>query len=292
MEFRELRYFVALAEELHFARAAARVGIEQSPLSRAISDMERRLGVQLFIRTRRSTTLTPIGEMLLNDARRILAEMEHIRLNIVAAVSGRKGRLRVAVSDGVAHPRISTLLSETRQNDPDIELHVVHIPLREQLRTLRSGLIDVGFGLSPSSDTEVRSIPLWNDALVLVLRPDDQSTASLDSKQIERVASLLFLLGEPLAMDSKPSDTSLLSWARNCERIEYLASIELLLTLVAAGYGRGIIGAAQAETIRRPDIVVRPLNVTGAQYTTFMLQRSEGASSVAARFIARAQNMV
>ena len=65
MEIRELRYFVAVAEELHFARAAARVGIEQSPLSKAISELERNLGVQLFIRTRRSTTLTSVGEALL-----------------------------------------------------------------------------------------------------------------------------------------------------------------------------------------------------------------------------------
>src|SRR6266700_8224129 len=72
METRELRYFVAVAEELHFARAAARVGIEQSPLSKAITEMERHLGVRLFVRTRRSTQLTGVGEMLLEDARRIL----------------------------------------------------------------------------------------------------------------------------------------------------------------------------------------------------------------------------
>jgi DNA-binding transcriptional LysR family regulator len=62
METRELRYFVAVAEELHFARAAARVGIEQSPLSKAITEMERRLSVRLFVRTRRSTQLTYVGE--------------------------------------------------------------------------------------------------------------------------------------------------------------------------------------------------------------------------------------
>ena len=85
METRELRYFVAVAEELHFARAAARVGIEQSPLSKAITEMERHLGVRLFVRTSRSTQLTYVGETLLPVARRILAEVDQARGSILAA---------------------------------------------------------------------------------------------------------------------------------------------------------------------------------------------------------------
>src|SRR5882672_7942008 len=96
METRELRYFVAVAEELHFARAAARVGIEQSPLSKAITEMERHLGVRLFVRTRRSTQLTYVGETLLSDARRILAQVDQAQRNMKAAASGRRGRLRIA----------------------------------------------------------------------------------------------------------------------------------------------------------------------------------------------------
>jgi DNA-binding transcriptional LysR family regulator len=92
MELRLLRYFIAVAEELHFGRAAARVGIEQSPLSKAITDMERRLGVRLFIRTRRSTQLTYVGETLLPDARRILVEVDQAHRNIKAAALTPKCR--------------------------------------------------------------------------------------------------------------------------------------------------------------------------------------------------------
>jgi DNA-binding transcriptional LysR family regulator len=101
METRELRYFVALAEELHFARAAARVGIEQSPLSKAISEMERRPGMQSFLRTRRSTHLTYVGEVLLQDARRVLGDVDQARSNLVATPSGRRGQLRIAMCDGL-----------------------------------------------------------------------------------------------------------------------------------------------------------------------------------------------
>ena len=101
-ELRELYYFVAVAEELHFARAAERVGINQSPLSKAITLMERQLGVRLFVRDRRSTRLTPIGEMLLADARKILAAASQARLSVLAAAEGRTGRLRIAIGDGLA----------------------------------------------------------------------------------------------------------------------------------------------------------------------------------------------
>lgn len=195
MEIRELRYFVALAEELHFARAAARIGIEQSPLSKAITEMERRLGVRLFIRTRRSTTLTSIGETLLRDARVILAQVDSVRHNLLSAALGRSGRLNVGVCDGVAHTRIARLLAHTRQHSPDANIQVVYIPSSEQPRRLRSFHIDVGFGLIPSEDPQLRSIPLWIDHVVIVMRAD----LSLPERPVNPPLTLdlpLILLGE------------------------------------------------------------------------------------------------
>src|ERR1700678_3936276 len=122
MELRLLRYFIAVAEELHFGRAAARIGIEQSPLSKAITDMERHLGVRLFVRTRRRTQLTYVGETLLPDARRILAQVDQAHRNIKAAALGSIGRLRIAICDGLAHPRIAKLLAQSREEDPEIDI--------------------------------------------------------------------------------------------------------------------------------------------------------------------------
>jgi DNA-binding transcriptional LysR family regulator len=118
METRELRYFVALAEELHFGRAAARVCIEQSPLSKAITEMERNLGVKLFVRTRRSTQLTYAGETLLQDARQILSAVDQARDNIRRVATGRRGRLRIAVCDGLAQGRIAKLVAESVNAPP------------------------------------------------------------------------------------------------------------------------------------------------------------------------------
>jgi DNA-binding transcriptional LysR family regulator len=161
IETRQLRYFVALAEELHFARAAARVGIEQPPLSKAISELERELNVRLFIRTRRSTQLTYVGETLLKDAKAILNHLNEAHRNLRAAASGSVGRLRIAICDGTAHPRLVRVIAETRRVDPHVDIHLVHCSVSLQLRQLHSDQIDVALSLVKSSDPDLRAVPLW-----------------------------------------------------------------------------------------------------------------------------------
>ena len=290
MELRQLRYFIAVAEELHFGRAAARIGIEQSPLSKAITDMERRLGVRLFIRTRRSTQLTYVGETLLPDARRILAEVDQARRNIEAAASGRRGRLRIAIGDGLADPRIAALFARSRDVDSEIDIQIMHSPWSAQLRGLRSGVLDVGFTLRPSDDRDLRSVPLWKDPTALIMRPGHRLSAQPSIRQIDADTGALILLGERLSAGTEPIDAWLLSSAQTAQSIEYVASIELLLTMVAAGFGAGLISATQAETNRRSDLVIRPLQIPGAIITTYLIHRHDDPSSVVARFTARAQN--
>jgi DNA-binding transcriptional LysR family regulator len=101
MELRHLRCFLAVAEELHFARAAERLHIEQSPLSRAIKELEEELGVTLFARTTRSTRLTLAGKLFLEHVRRVFAALQQARDSVKAAANGFHGQLRIALSDGI-----------------------------------------------------------------------------------------------------------------------------------------------------------------------------------------------
>ena len=100
MDIRHLRCFLAVAEELHFARAAARLNMEQSPLSRTIRELEEDLGMQLFVRTSRSTRLTPAGRLFLEHVPRVFAALEQARESVKAAANGFHGQLRIALSDG------------------------------------------------------------------------------------------------------------------------------------------------------------------------------------------------
>jgi hypothetical protein len=108
MELRHLRCFLAVAEELHFARAAERLHIEQSPLSRAIKELEEDLGTQLFVRTTRSTRLTLAGKLFLEHVPRVFTALQQARDSVKAAANGFHSQLRVALSDGIPPSRFST----------------------------------------------------------------------------------------------------------------------------------------------------------------------------------------
>jgi DNA-binding transcriptional LysR family regulator len=148
MELRNLRYFLAVAEELHFARAAERLHIEQSPLSRAIKDLECDLGVQLFERTTRSTHLTWTGQVFLTETRRMLATLEQAISTTKAAATGYRGTLRIALSDGIAQPWFAALLALCREEEPDVEIRLFEVVLAEQIKGLRGNLYDAGFALA------------------------------------------------------------------------------------------------------------------------------------------------
>src|SRR6266702_4042264 len=163
MELRHLRYFIAVAEELHFARAAERLHIEQSPLSRAIRDLEIDLGTQLLKRTTRNTRLTWAGQVFMGEARRVLLTLEQAIASAKAAAAGFRGTLRIALSDGVALPRLASLLARCREEDPEVEIRLFEVPLAQQLKGLRSDLYDAGFGQTADVGEGIEAQAAWSD---------------------------------------------------------------------------------------------------------------------------------
>ena len=169
MDLRHLRCFIAVAEELHFARAAERLHIEQSPLSRAIKELEEDLGVRLFDRTTRSTRLTRAGQVFLEHVPRVFSALEQASNSIRAVAAGYQDQLRVALSDGITPPRLSALLAQCRQDDPDIEIRLFEIPLSQQIRGLNDELYDVGFAQSADVGDGIVAEAAWSEPLVVVM---------------------------------------------------------------------------------------------------------------------------
>lgn len=192
MELRHLRCFLAVSEELHFARAAEKLHIEQSPLSRAIKELEEELGVILFARTTRSTRLTRAGKLFLEHVPRVLTALQQARDSVKAAANGFHGQLRVALSDGITPARLSALLVLCRQEEPEVEIRFFEIPLSQQIKGLHDDLYDVGFAQSKEVGDGITALPAWSDPLMVAVparHPLLGRTAALPARPV-RSASL------------------------------------------------------------------------------------------------------
>lgn len=291
LELRHLRCFVVLAEELHFTRAAERLHIEQSPLSRTIKELEDELGVLLFDRDRRGTRLTQAGEVFLQDVHRVFSTLELARENVKAVSSGYLGILRIAVPSGCIGPRLSTFLARCREEDPAVEIRLTEVSLATQLRGLRSGRFNLGFAYTAEVGDGIIAEPIWVDSVVVAV-------AARHPLLVHKQIPLEDLIRYPLVV----ADRRLFgNW--DCEvgqllrdaavklNVEYVASVDMMLTLVAAGYGVGFASAARIGVLNRPDIVIRPLATPNVIHTTYLLRPESDTDTPAAisldRFIAR-----
>ncbi len=155
MELRHLRYFVAVAEELHFGRAATRLRIAQPPLSRQIRDLEREIGTPLFDRTARGVDLTPAGTAFLPEARLTLAQAERAQRTAQRAARGETGRLRVGFVEAATHSGIlPSVLGFFRMHLPSIGLSLFEMEAMQQSVALRDGRVDLGLLHSPPLDAD------------------------------------------------------------------------------------------------------------------------------------------
>jgi len=292
MELRHLRYFVALADELHFGRAAERIGIEQSPFSRAIRELENDLGVRLFIRTSRRTQITRAGERLLVEARRILKAVHSVRQAVQAAATSMRWKFRIGVSESISQPRVARLLARCFSEQPDVEFDVLDRSQRRQAAQLREGLLDVGLSPAPLCADGLCSMPLWTSKLAVLLPASHRlagvggiSIASLlpESKVLCHPELRHILEGQRADHAATDADRAL--------RITSVSGLPMLQEMVGAGTAVGIVLTAQAEALRRLDVVARPLAGPSSQITVHAISRTEEPSENVRLFLQRARGI-
>ena len=290
MELRHLRYFLAVAEELHFARAAERLHIEQSPLSRAIRELEEELGAQLFVRTSRSTRLTLAGKLLMENAPRVLLALDQARESVKAAANGFHGRLRVALSDGITPSRLPALLARCREEDPEIEIRLFEVPLAQQLSGLRDDLYDAGFSMADEVGDGIIIEPAWEDELMVAM-PARHELLAHRRVPLDEVLQHPLVLGDPAVCEghAKQIDRILRKQDREPLIEQYVATFDVMMTFVSAGLALGLAGAAHIASSREPAVVGRPLAGKSPMLTTYLLRRDAEPSQALARFIERVE---
>src|SRR5579862_6756448 len=173
MDLRRLRYFVAVAESLHFGRAAARLHMSQPPLSRQIQQLEAELGAALFRRSKRKVDLTEAGAHLLTEAPRLLADAESIGERVRRVASGEVGHLVLGFVSAVDYSILPSLLSAYRQAFPDVTLDLRELTTDVQQTALGEDRIDAGMLLAPVDDDSLLTLPLLREPLIAALAATD-----------------------------------------------------------------------------------------------------------------------
>ena len=192
-ELRHLRYFVAVAEELNFSRAARRLRMAQPPLSVAIRQLEAELGTELFRRSSREVTVTEAGRVLLQGARRTLAEADRAIASARRAGAGELGSLRIGFSWSARFETLPALGQAFRAQHPDVELLTEKIWNSRMISSLRDGSIDVAVCICPEITGELAYEPIRREAVVALLA-DGHPLAGAESVELSALADEAFVL--------------------------------------------------------------------------------------------------
>jgi DNA-binding transcriptional LysR family regulator len=188
VELRQLRYFLAVAEELHFARAAEQLHIVQSAVSQQIRRLERELGVDLFDRTTRSVRLSEAGQHLLPHAKAVIAAEGRARTSITEFRRELASTLRLGTTEGIGD-RLELLLAEFVRRAPDVQLELVNAPTEQRLRQVRAGELDAALVRGDWEHPDLDLTPLWTDRLVVAL-PSAHPLAEQECVEVADLAAL------------------------------------------------------------------------------------------------------
>ena len=277
MEFHQLRYFVAVAEERHFTKAARGLHVAQPSVSRAIRVLEEELGTSLFHRMKGNVALTPAGETLLPWARRVLADVDGATGEVRELADLRRGRLAVGATPSLTITLLPPALAKFHSAYPGIDLVLQEAGSRDLVRELEQGVLDVALVILPVSHETLETSPLLREELVVAVAPDH----ALASRRTIPIADLK---GVPLVMFCDGYDLRAATVAA-CRRagFEPLFALEGgemdgVLRLAAAGLGVAVV----------PSLVIDPAGPLKAVRLAEPLTRTIGFANRKDRHLSRA----
>lgn len=260
LEVGQLRCFVAVAEDMHFGRAARRLNMTQPPLSRQIRLLEDKLGVPLFVRSTRAVRLTPAGEVLLPYAQKAIAAMDGVMTQARQLAQGQRGIVRIGFTSGAAHGFLPRLVAAIDASLPDVQLDLREWGTNEQMAALARGSLDLAIIRPPDSRGGLDLHLVWQEPLRIAV-PCNHRLARL-----ERPVGADELRGETLLIytpDENPYFHRLVSAAMDRAaftpvRVRHIRSIHAMLGLVAAGAGVAIVPDISAG-LSVPGVTLRSL---------------------------------
>ncbi|MGA7908592.1 MAG: LysR substrate-binding domain-containing protein [Candidatus Sulfotelmatobacter sp.] len=285
MELRQLRYFVAVAEELHFGHAATRLRIAQPALSRQIQALETEMQLQLLSRNRRRVLVTPAGEVFLERCRGILSRVEDAVLAARHAGGGVSGSLNLGFVGSATYDALPVVLRAFRHQAPQVDLTLSEMTVHTQLEALVEKRIDIGLLRLPPKTEGLVFQTISREALMVAL-PSSHHLAQLPSVRLSALA------GEPFVLypdNPRPSWTEFVVGL--CQQagfrpliVQRTVETQTTLSLVAAGIGLSVVPAC-VGSISRKNVVFRRLVGTRARTELLVAYRHLDPSPVVRTFL-------
>jgi len=284
MELRHLRYFVAVAEELHFRRAAERLHMSQPPLSQQIRRLEEEVGATLLVRNQRRVELTAAGTAYLTRAREILLAVEDAAREARRVQRGEVGRLAVGFVGSALYSVVPELLRAFRERHPEVALRLHELGTTEQLRRLEDGRLDLGFIRAPGARPGLSIETVLREPVVAAL-PDVHPLARRGEVRVAQLA------GEPLVLMTRAGAPGLRAALAPVTDglgedaiVQEVAEMQTLIGLVAAGVGVSLVPES-VRALARAGVVYRPLDGEAPTVALSAAWRTGDDSPVLAAFL-------
>jgi DNA-binding transcriptional LysR family regulator len=287
MELRHLRYFIAVAEELHFRRAAERLNVAQPAVSQQLRRLEDELGVQLLERTQHRVSLTPAGEVLLVEGRRVLEQAARAQRAVIGARDHGDGRLRIGHLPDAVPSALPRALERFAATTPGVELVLETCPSLELIERVRDRRLDAAVVCLPAPVSGLRLTPLGHEGVVVALSESHPAAGVL-------AVSPHQLEGTPLLMMARTTnpaffDAVITAWrdagvaATPTEVAE--PSPEHLLLAVAAGLGAGLVPASTEQRYATPGVQFLPLSSPSPTCPVVLITHPEHTSMATSAFL-------
>ena len=283
MELRQLRYFIAVAEELHFRRAATRLHISQPPISQQIRALEQELGCRLLHRTRRRVELTAAGEAFLRDARALLHELDGAVETARRIDAGQSGRLRISFVGSALLSTVPIAVQRFRAVRPDVEIELRERSTVDQLRAVADGLTDIGLVRPP-----IETVGRLRTELVLRERTVAALPVNHPLSRLRRVP-MQRLGDEPLVLFPRSQApgfhdlliSSLAAAGTHPRVVQYAPEMITIIGLVAAGLGVSLAPASVAR-LALDGVTYRPVSGMPRSELVAVTREEDGSPAVPA----------
>ncbi|KAM3094148.1 LysR substrate-binding domain-containing protein [Phormidesmis sp. 146-35] len=289
VELRHLHYFIAVAEELHFSRAAERLHISQPPLSQQIRDLEEELGIKLFERTKRQVLLTEAGKVFLERSYLVLGQLEQAIEATQQIGRGEVGRLAIGFVDSAMYTVLPEILRVFREQFPAVELRLHELTTAQQIQALYDKQIDVGIVRSAISEPGLSAECLLLESLVLAL-PEKHPLSAQTQVSLSSLADEFFIL-----FPAKMGPLFYEQIIHSCQQAGFRPKVaqeavqmQTIVGLVAAGVGIAIVPASM-QNFHRSGVIYRPLQEQIPDTGLYLTWRQHDSSPVIRAFLSLAQ---